>query len=589
MFERFRSGMFIAVMTIAGMPGHAAEWYVAPADRGGRDTNSGTISAPFASLRYASSKAMAGDTIWVRGGVYYPDREEQIHGRGNATVGPVVVRAYGTEVPIIDGSRQPGRLGEKGTNTVVITGAYLHVSGLQIRNSWGTGLALWDAHQVVLTGNTVQRSQYAGIWVGGNSQFVTIQANNIDDNCLMNQARALNGGWPAGISLEAVRNVTLRANQVRRNYGEGIGLVSAEQVTVAGNRVLDNFSVGIYCDNCASSTIDGNFVAAGNVNYYRKGEPSTCIAVANEVSAVKLNDVVISNGVYVNCRNAFEYGKWQYIVGGGMRRFSFVNNTAYGSTGPMLKIDQDQGHSANVFANNIFYQSGSAPMSAITATQGAAGFDFHNNAWFGGSAGAAAGRADLNGDPQLVRPGTLEPRDYRLRSDSRAASAGAALTSVLQDYDGIPRTNPYSVGAFELANRVSNAEFESGVLYPWRAYGSASVTGSGARSGRYAAVITTYNGAEGGFEQSISGLKPNTTYTLRAWLRVNTAGEAVFLGQKSAGTRETSVAVTSTSWTAAKHRFQTGPNSTSAIIYMYKPSGTSPAFGDEFELLEGAH
>jgi parallel beta-helix repeat protein len=423
----------------------------------------------------------------------------------------------------------------------------------------------------------------------------------------MNQARDRNGGWPAGISLEAVRNVTLTANGVSRNYGEGIGLVSAEQVTVEGNTVLNNYSVGIYCDNCAWSKIKGNFVGSDDVRYYRNEQPSVCIAVANEsATSVKLNDVTISNGVYVNCRHAFEYGKWEEVVngtsrsiiGGGMRNFKFVNNTAYRSTGPMLKIDKDDGQSAkmsetsvfasNLFANNVFYQSGSAPLSAITATQ-RAGFTFHNNAWFGGTSGAAAGSGDLNADPQLVRPGTMDPRDYRLRSDSRAATAGAALDSVSHDYDSIPRTSPYSIGAFEMANRVSNAEFESGVLFPWRAYGSASVSSSGARSGRHAAVITTVSGAEGGFEQSISGLKPNTTYTARAWLRVNTAGEAVFLGQKQAGTGETSVRVTSTSWTAVKLRFQTGPSSTSAIIYMYKPSGSSPAFGDDFELLEGAH
>lgn len=582
---RRNSCLMYACMMCATLA-NAADLYVAP---GGSDSNPGTITSPFATLTHASSKAKPGDTVWMRGGTYYPTRVEQIYGNGNTTAGPIAFRAYGTEVPIIDGAKQPGQRGSKGTDTVVISGSHLTVTGLHVQNSWGTGLAFWAAQNIVVTKSVVRRNQFAGIWVGGNSQFVTLQGNTVEDNCLMNDARALNGGWPAGISLEAVRDIAVRENVVQRNYGEGIGLVSAEKIAVERNRVLDNFSVGIYCDNCAWSKIDGNFVAANNVNYYRKDEPAVCIAVANEAAAaVKLNDVAITNGVYVNCRNAFEYGFWEGILGGGMRRVRFVNNTAYRSTGAMLKIDRDVSHSANVFANNIFYQTGSAPLSAIAATQGAAGFTFHNNAWFGGSAGTAAGSGDLNTDPQLVRPGSTEPRDYRLRSESPAAGAGAAISSVTHDYDWTPRTTPYSMGAFESANLVKNAEFESGALYPWRAYGTANIGSSGARSGRYAAVITTSGGVEGGLEQVITGLKPNTTYTLRAFLRVSTAGEAVFLGQKASGTRESSAAVTSSSWVLASHRFQTGPSSTSATIYLYKPSGTSPAYGDEFELLEGA-
>jgi hypothetical protein len=89
--------MFTAViLSFVAIPGHAAEWYVLPEDKGGRDTNAdtnaGTIAAPFATLTYAASRANAGDTIWVRGGEYPP---QKIHGRGNGTAGPVVVRAYG--------------------------------------------------------------------------------------------------------------------------------------------------------------------------------------------------------------------------------------------------------------------------------------------------------------------------------------------------------------------------------------------------------------------------------------------------------------------------------------------------------------
>ncbi len=571
---------------------YPATYYVAPAEMGGSDSNPGTISAPLLTLEQASWKAGGGDTIWVRGGTYLPTHAEYIHGRGTASTGSVAVRAYPGETPVFDGSAQPGAAGpgSKGTDTVTVDGAYVTVTGLEVRNSSGTGLALWAAHDILIHGNLVHNSQYQGIWVGGNTLSITIDGNRIEDNGLINAPRTMNGGWPSGISLDHVSNITVTGNLVRRNYGEGIGMVSSENVKVSTNSVLDNFSAGIYCDNCGSVEIDRNFVATSDPAYYRKGYPSTCIEVANEVNTqVKLTDIAITNGVYINCGHAFEYGKWQGIQGGGVRRLRFLNNTVWHSSLAMVKVDPDQNQFGNEFANNVFFQAGSAPLSMITAAEASNAFQFHHNAWFGGSAGSASGPNDVNADPQLVHPGTFDARDYRLRSDSRLVRAGADLATVSVDFDGMPRSTPYSIGAFAMSNLLQNAEFESGSPFPWQPYGSAELTGTGARSGRYAAAITTAGGLEGGLEQLVSGLKPSTTYTLRAYVRTSNPSETVFLGSKHAGPAQESIAVSSVTYVLATHHFTTGPVNTSATVYFYKPSGTNPAYADDFELIEGSY
>src|SRR5215207_1287351 len=48
-------------------PTESAEYYVAP---NGNDVNPGTFTLPFASAARGQQAATAGDTVWLRGGVY---------------------------------------------------------------------------------------------------------------------------------------------------------------------------------------------------------------------------------------------------------------------------------------------------------------------------------------------------------------------------------------------------------------------------------------------------------------------------------------------------------------------------------------
>jgi hypothetical protein len=45
----------------------ATEYYVSTT---GSDSNPGTLAAPFASLQKGADTAVAGDTVWIRGGTY---------------------------------------------------------------------------------------------------------------------------------------------------------------------------------------------------------------------------------------------------------------------------------------------------------------------------------------------------------------------------------------------------------------------------------------------------------------------------------------------------------------------------------------
>src|SRR5262245_31629134 len=65
----FRLGALPAALAALSVayPAVAAEYYVAPT---GSDSNPGSMAQPFATLQKGHDVAVAGDTVWIRGGTY---------------------------------------------------------------------------------------------------------------------------------------------------------------------------------------------------------------------------------------------------------------------------------------------------------------------------------------------------------------------------------------------------------------------------------------------------------------------------------------------------------------------------------------
>lgn len=97
----------------------AVTYYVSTS---GKDTNSGTsLSYPFRTIQRAVDKAIAGDTINIRGGTY---RESVSIYRGGGSAGRyVTIQAYGSEKPVVKGS-------------VLVTGWTLHSGKIWKKTNW---------------------------------------------------------------------------------------------------------------------------------------------------------------------------------------------------------------------------------------------------------------------------------------------------------------------------------------------------------------------------------------------------------------------------------------------------------------------
>lgn len=109
-----------------------SEYYVATT---GSDSNSGSLTAPFATLAKASSVISAGDTVWVRGGVYYLTTQLLISTSGTSEDKRTRIWAYPGEKPVLDASRYVTTNPAIDATVVLVTGSWMHIKGLEIANA----------------------------------------------------------------------------------------------------------------------------------------------------------------------------------------------------------------------------------------------------------------------------------------------------------------------------------------------------------------------------------------------------------------------------------------------------------------------
>lgn len=126
------SGMsaFLLVMVCAVQ---AATYVVDQNHAAASNANPGTAEAPWLTIQHAADTLVAGDTVYIRAGVY--DESVVTTRSGNTTEGDIVFSAEPGETPVIDGT------GVDANNGVIVAHDHIKLLGLEIR-SWGEN-AIW--------------------------------------------------------------------------------------------------------------------------------------------------------------------------------------------------------------------------------------------------------------------------------------------------------------------------------------------------------------------------------------------------------------------------------------------------------------
>lgn len=110
-----------------------ASYYVSPS---GDDSNPGTESQPWRTIKHAAAIAGAGETVYVRNGIY---EEAVSFDRSGSPQNIIRFKAYPNEAPVIQGETI-------GVGTAIrIHGSYFQFEGFEIRN-WDTGIEMTGHH-----------------------------------------------------------------------------------------------------------------------------------------------------------------------------------------------------------------------------------------------------------------------------------------------------------------------------------------------------------------------------------------------------------------------------------------------------------
>lgn len=179
-----------------------------------------------------------------------------------------------------------------------------------------------------------------------------------------------------------------------------------------------------------------------------------------------------------------------------------------------------------------------------------------------------------------------------------AYAPGKPLWKVGHDFANPPDVPPWQPPHIAYMNGIRNSCFEYGIdnwtktgagkaqTVPGNGWGNNWGRGEPEPTGTCKAELRLGGGVDG-VEQTIAGLFPDTAYTLSGWVKVSDDKEAVRLGVRDFGGAPPEVSMESRnpSWTRLIIEFKTGPQATSAVVFVQKISdGPGYAFADNLGL-----
>ena len=239
----------------------------------GNDSNPGTISSPWRTIQHAANSVKAGDTVYVRGGMY--NESVNIPASGSAIAGSITFQTFPGESAILDGTGLvPSTSSTQGLINIT-NQSYISIQGFEIRNY-----------------QTASASAIpAGIWVSGSGSNIQI-LNNLIHNIVTTSETT---GNAFGIAV----------------YGTAAP-ASLDSVTISGNQVY-----GLKTGNSESVNVDGNV---------------TNFAITNNIIHDNDNigiDVIGFEGVSPN--PAYDYARNGTIAGNTIYNISAINNPGEGN------------------------------------------------------------------------------------------------------------------------------------------------------------------------------------------------------------------------------------------------------------------
>ncbi len=444
----------------------AGRYYYVATFPDGSDENPGTFEKPFASLQEAADVAGAGDTVFVRGGLYGVERRIEIQGSG-APDRWLTFTAYPGETPVFDGmaSRLDRDAETHGHGYDHDTGlisaferSYVRIAGLHVQRSRRAGFGLFGkrGRGSRATGHEVLFCSTWRTWAMGvnikHADHVRVIGNRIvrpHDHTMFygyeeNRAIAARAGPQEAIDLSRNTHFEVAFNEVYGGGKEAIDCISVTDGRIHHNYVHHCLN-GIYIDSWTLPIerleIDHNYIH----NAYNGIPLST--EGSNDLVDFKIhhNIVIDSKAIGIGVSEATYKSKPAAV-----RDISVYNNTVDGGGGHASGIGwtssglRVHGHPENpdfrdIFIfNNISTNADQVPASCSYEDREEHNIRFHHNLLYPAenrapdrvrrrnenykvSHALVTGEHSVTARPMYVN---RERGDYRLREGSPAIDAG---------------------------------------------------------------------------------------------------------------------------------------------------------------------
>ncbi|MHA6480987.1 discoidin domain-containing protein [Paenibacillus sp. strain BS8-2] len=464
------------------------------------------------------------------------------------------------------------------------------------------GIIVWDPSwnyvvtDVTIRNNRIYSMDSVGVYLNGGSRPYSFN-NTVSDNVIYDIGG--DGAFVLNTTNGLIeRNVVYDTHKRSTSYHVPLWVFESKDSIIQNNEVFNTYPGG------DAMAYDSDYRSEGTIiqyNYSHNNAGGMSLAVNDGTGATNYNrNTIIRYNISQNDLGAV------FNFSGTPDNTHIYNNTVYIPPSSSTKVVDTLnwgGWARNTtYTNNLIVNLGSGGYNFGSSTNNV----FDNNLFYGNHP-ASVLNMDANkvvGDPLLAAPGTGRIgretlAGYQLLQGSPAIGAGTFIEGNGGfDFYGnpVPAAGNPNIGAYEgagvpagevppgaeIVNLLANPGFEEETFGGWgNTFGEAAITDEDARSGEQAAILTN---AVSGVEQTIT-VKPNTIYKLSGYAKGLNGGAAVF-GIKNYGNPSKDAHVSGTAFSGKELAFTTGAANTTAVIYLYKQSGTGSVVFDDMLLYE---
>ncbi|MCA9838767.1 MAG: S8 family serine peptidase, partial [Trueperaceae bacterium] len=410
----------------------------------------------------------------------------------------------------------------------------------------------------------------------GNGVMVAVIDTGIDKNHSLFSGRLASSSlWRDYIDGD---NLPLEGASNGKGYGHGTAVAGlilqvAPKATILPLRVLDSDGKGDLDDvisaiyhavNSGAKIIN---VSLGSVDYSYALQQALQYAKSKEVYVVaSAGNFGTLNSTTYPAQNAYWDGIHPFLIAvGSINNNNYLSSFSSYGNGLMVSVPGEKNYSAYPGNQKGYFKGTSFSAPVVSGALALAYAD-----------ASSIAKAQLY---EALRLSTYNSFDYWNKNDSKLSQGSIGegildIANLMRSISGWTEPNSrYTTSP----NLFPNPGFESTLGSDWWFNNGSRSTAR--RSGSWGLKLNPWGSA--GF--TITGLKPNTTYTLIGWGKTSNAADLTQIGVHSYGGEEFNVSFGSTAYGTKSATFKTGSSNTSVDVYFSATGAT--AYFDDFRLI----